>query len=60
MPAAEAWQLAHELREELDEMWDAQVENDVRAGRLDSLITHAKDEYARGTCRSMDEIIGDE
>jgi Arc/MetJ-type ribon-helix-helix transcriptional regulator len=59
LPAKEAWQLAQELREHLDALWDKQFEEDVEAGRLDQLIARAREEHASGKTRPMDEIIGD-
>lgn len=59
LPATEAWQLAAELRDHLDALWDDQFENDVEAGRLDQLIARAREEHASGKTRSMDEIVGD-
>jgi len=60
LPPKEAWQLAAELREHLDALWDKQFEEDVKAGRLDDLIATAKEEHARGKIRSMDEIVGND
>ena len=60
LPPKEAWQLAAELREHLDALWDKQFEEDVKAGRLDDLIATAKEEHARGKTRSMDEIVGND
>ena len=59
LPAKEAWQLAEELRDHLDALWDEQFEKDVEAGRLDQLIARAREEHDSGKTRSMDEIIGD-
>jgi hypothetical protein len=59
LPAQEAWQLADELRDYLDALWDKQFEEDVKAGRLDALITRARQEHAGGKTPSMDEIVGD-
>lgn len=59
LPAREAWQLAEELRDHLDKLWDEQFEKDVEEGRLDQLIARAREEYAGGKTRSMDEIVGD-
>ena len=59
LPAKEAWQLAQELRDHLDALWDKQFEQDVEAGRLDQLIARAREEHASGKTRPMDEIIGD-
>lgn len=60
LPAQEAWKLAAELRDYLDALWDKQFEDDVNAGRLDSLIARAREEYSSGKTRSMDEIVGDD
>ena len=51
LPAKEAWQLAEELRDHLDALWDEQFEKDVEAGRLDQLIARAREEYAGGENR---------
>ena len=60
LPAEQAWQLAQELRDHLDALWDQQFEEDVQAGRLDAVIARAREEHASGKTRPMDEIIGDE
>ena len=59
LPAKEAWQLAAELRDHLDALWDEQFETDVEAGRLDQLIARAREEHDCGKTRAMDEIVGD-
>lgn len=59
LPRKEAWQLAQELREHLDALWDEQFEEDVKTGRLDNFIARAREEHASGETRSMDEIVGD-
>jgi hypothetical protein len=48
LPARDAWQLAEELRDHLDALWDEQFENDVKSGRLDSAIAPARRERIRG------------
>ena len=48
LPADEAWQLANQLREYLDDLWDKQFEEDVKDGRLDNVIAGARREHARG------------
>ena len=60
LPPQDAWRLAEELREHLDALWDKQFEEDVKAGRLDDVIARAREEYASGKTRPMDEIVGDE
>ena len=34
-------------------LWDAQIERDVKAGRLDNIIAEAKREYDSGKTREM-------
>jgi len=60
LPLADAWRLAEELREYLDTLWDKQFEGDVKAGQLDALIARAREEYASGETRPMDEIVGND
>lgn len=48
LPAKDAWRLAVELREHLDDLWDKQFEEDVKAGRLDNVIVRARRERVRG------------
>ena len=55
LPAEEAWQLAEELRDHLDALWDEQFENDAKAGRFDPMIARAREEHATGKTRSMDD-----
>ena len=59
LPAKEAWQLAEELRDHLDALWDDQFKKNVEEGRLDQLIARAREEHDSGKTRSMDEIVGD-
>jgi Arc/MetJ-type ribon-helix-helix transcriptional regulator len=48
LSAKDAWQLAEELRDYLDALWDRQFEDDVKAGRLDQVIARAREEHAGG------------
>ena len=48
LPAQEAWQLAEELREHLDALWDKQFEEDVKTDRLNDVIARAREEHATG------------
>jgi hypothetical protein len=59
LPAREAWQLAEELRDHLEALWDEEFERDVKAGRFDQMIARAREEHDCGKTRSMDEIVGD-
>jgi uncharacterized protein YqeY len=60
LPPEKAWQLAEELRDYLDILWDREFEQDVQAGRLDAVIAKARAEHASGQTRTMGEIIGDD
>jgi Arc/MetJ-type ribon-helix-helix transcriptional regulator len=48
LAAKDAWQLARELREHLDDLWEKEFEEAVKADRLDSVIARARREYFRG------------
>jgi hypothetical protein len=50
-------QLAHWFEEALEDAWDAQIEEDVKAGRLDDLITQAEVDIAAGRVKPLDEIL---
>jgi len=36
-----------------DELWDRQIESDLRAGKFDRLIQQARDEFATGKAREL-------
>ena len=59
LPATDAWALAHELRDYLDDLWDAEIERDVNAGRLDHLVEKARAEHRAGQTRPLDEVLND-
>jgi hypothetical protein len=40
--------------------WDAQIESDYRAGRLDSLIAEVREDIAAGRVKPMHEVLRDE
>lgn len=48
LPAKDAWRLAEDLREHLDDLWDKQFEEDVKAGRLDNLVARARQDHLGG------------
>ncbi|HZE56439.1 MAG TPA: hypothetical protein VE031_01170 [Chthoniobacterales bacterium] len=59
----EAWQLAGERREYLDDLWDKEFEEDVNAGRLNQAIARAREEYAGAktgseSCGSFHAALG--
>ena len=59
LPPSDAWQLAHELRDYLDDLWDAEIERDVNAGRLDALVEKARAEHRAGRTKPLDEVLND-
>jgi hypothetical protein len=46
-----------ELREDL---WDRQIDADIKAGRLDKLADKALEDYRAGHCKPLDEVLNDE
>lgn len=57
LPEDEARQLSAWLVDYLDDAWDAQMQADVEAGRLDGLIAKAEAEIAAGKVRDLDEVL---
>jgi len=37
--------------------WDAQIEDDIKAGRLDHLIAEAEADIAAGRTKALDEVL---
>jgi hypothetical protein len=37
--------------------WDAQIEKDIKAGRLDHLIAQAEADIAAGRTKPLDEVL---
>ena len=40
--------------------WDAQIEEDIKAGKLDHLIAQAEADIAAGRTRPLDEVLNDD
>lgn len=59
LPVAEQRQLAHWFGEFLEDAWDARIEEDINAGRLDHLIAQAEADLAAGRVKPLDEVLGD-
>ena len=57
LPPEEAWQLAEELRDHLDDLWDVELERDVAAGRLDGLIAKARADHKADRTKPLDNIL---
>lgn len=48
LSATEQRQLARWFEERLENAWDAQIEEDIKAGRLDDLLAQAEADIAAG------------
>jgi hypothetical protein len=57
LPNEELFELTHWISSRFSEAWDHQIEEDIRAGRLDDLAAEALQEHrAGGSCElPMDE-----
>ena len=56
---AEQRQLARWFEEALEDAWDAQIEEDIKAGRLNDLVAQAEADIAAGRVKPLDEVLGD-
>ena len=59
LSAAEQRQLARWFEEALEDVWDNQIEEDIKAGRLNDLIAQAEADIAAGRVKPLDEVLGD-
>ena len=59
LSAAEQRQLARWFEEALEDAWDDQIEEDIKAGRLNDLIAQAEADIAAGRVKPLDEVLGD-
>ncbi len=57
LPAEDQYRLAQRLQDVLWEAWDRQIEEDARAGRLDSLLAEVEADIAAGRTKPLDEIV---
>lgn len=53
----EVRQILRWLAERDAELWDLQIEEDAKAGRLDALWGEAEKEIASGEARPLDELL---
>jgi hypothetical protein len=53
LPAKDFSELIAWLKRHYDLMWDQQIEDDLAAGRLDSLIVEADDEYRQELAKPL-------
>ena len=54
---AEQLKLAQWFAEIQADAWDAQIEEDVKAGRLDHLLAQAEADIAAGRTKPLDEVL---
>ena len=59
LSAAEQRQLARWFEEALEDAWDNQIEEDIKAGRLNDLIAQAEADIAAGRVKPLDKVLGD-
>ncbi len=53
LPPSELAELAAWFEEFHAEGWDRQLEQDVKAGRLDALLEQAEQDFERGQCKPL-------
>jgi hypothetical protein len=53
LPPSELAELAKWFEEFQARAWDAQLEQDVRGGRLDALIQQAEQDFEQGRCEPL-------
>jgi hypothetical protein len=53
LPPAEIAELAHWFEEFHAQIWDQQIERDLKAGRLDSLLEEAKQDFEQNRCEQL-------
>lgn len=57
LPPNDVQQLAHWLQNYVNDLWDHQLEADLKSGKLDSLISRAEIDIAAHHFKSLDEVI---
>ncbi len=57
LPSSERWNLFHRLQESLWEDWDQQIEDDHKAGRLNSLLASVRDDIMNDRVKPLDEVV---
>ena len=53
LPPSQLAELARWFEEFRSRAWDEQLEQDVRAGRLDALLREAEQDFERGKCEPL-------
>ena len=57
LPEKEQRELSRWLSELCADAWDAQIEEDIKAGRLDHLIAQAEKDIAADRTKPLDEVL---
>lgn len=57
LPEGDVRQLSIWLQAYLDEMWDRQIETDLKSGKLDKLIAKAEADITANNVRDLDEVL---
>lgn len=57
LTSGEQRELAQWFAEMQADAWDAQIEDDIQAGRLDHLIVQAEADIAAGRTKPLDEVL---
>jgi len=60
LPREDFWKLTDRLIERRESAWDAQIEADAKAGRLDALWSEAEKEIEAGETQSLDAFLDDQ
>jgi hypothetical protein len=53
LPPAEVAELADWFEQFHEQLWDAQIEQDLKSGRLQSLLDEAKQDLESGRCEPL-------
>lgn len=53
LPPSELAELAKWFEEFHTQVWDEQLESDVKAGRLDALLKEAEQDFEQGQCEPL-------
>lgn len=53
LPPAKVAELAEWFEEFYAQIWDKQLEQDLKAGRLDSLLKQAEEDHESGRCEPL-------
>lgn len=59
LPPQEQAELYAWLQDKRAQAWDAQIEDDSAADKLDHLIAEVQADYTAGRCRSLNDVVND-